>query len=106
MRIPLYRSGGDRTPIVWWEYLFTPFVLIVFIVFAIIGAFFFIPYYWLYPERHAQQIDLDGTSDERHKLEAFRIYRRRVSLWRRILEKARIVAYDSGRHDYFIRDQD
>jgi len=104
MRIPLHRSGGDRTPIAWWEYIFTPFAFIGFIVFGIIGAFFFIPYYWLYPERHAQQIDLDGSSDERDQLEAFRFYRGRVSLLRRILEKARIVPYDIGPHDYFNRD--
>jgi hypothetical protein len=32
MRIPLVRSGGDDTPTAWWEWLFAPVMMPLFLV--------------------------------------------------------------------------
>ena len=68
MRIPLVRSGGDNTPIAWWEHLFTP--AIVLFLFGL--AVWSIPYFWLFPERHATEWDFDETPEHERSLRRWR----------------------------------
>jgi hypothetical protein len=50
-----------------------------------------IPYFRLYPERHATTIDFEGTEDEKAELTASRLALRQETLWSRIM-------YSTGRH--------
>ncbi|MGA2498163.1 MAG: hypothetical protein ABSH20_10500 [Tepidisphaeraceae bacterium] len=43
MRIPLTRSAGDETPIAWWEYLFAPIIMPLFLLFLLFAAVVSIP---------------------------------------------------------------
>jgi hypothetical protein len=48
MRIPLVRSGGDDTPIAWWEWLFAPVLMPVFFLFLLVAAVVSVPLEFLY----------------------------------------------------------
>ena len=43
-----------------------------------------IPYFWLYPERHAQQADLEGTESENARLRRWRAAYQKVSFIARV----------------------
>src|SRR4051794_13118809 len=91
MRIPLVRSGGDETPIAWWEWLFTP--VVVMLVFVVGGALAIvsIPYFWLYPDRHMHQWNgdpahtrsLENWRSSYARLTFFGRVRRNWTRWRR-----------------------
>lgn len=92
MRIPLVRLKGDQRPIRRWEWLFAP---LYYPIILLILIFVILPYLWLYPERHAHVIDVEGTDEEKRKLSAFREHRRRVGIGRRLLERCHIVPFNS-----------
>jgi hypothetical protein len=94
MRFPLARFGQDHRPIQRWEWLFAPLVCPLFLLALAILGLVSVPYYWLYPETHTHCADLDGTDQEKQELARFREHRRHVSLWRRLLERLRIVEPD------------
>jgi hypothetical protein len=68
MRIPLVRSGGDNTPIASWEYLFLPAIMLFLFGLAVWS----IPYFWLYPERHAHVWDFDENQAHERSLKRWR----------------------------------
>jgi hypothetical protein len=84
MRIPLVRSGADRTPIAAWEYLFTPVLLVVLFVVGFPLAAASVPYFWLYPDRHCHQWEHDGNPSHARLLGRWRAMYRRLSLAGRI----------------------
>jgi hypothetical protein len=96
MRAPFVRFGTDYSPTAWWEWFFAPIVWPLFIVLLFVAAGLSIPYFWLYPERHAHQFDFEGSPEEQRQLREYRNHRRRISIWRRLLEKARVVPFDAG----------
>ena len=59
-------------------------------LFFFIAAPLSIPYFRLYPERHATTIDFEGTEDEKAELTAYRLALRQETLWSRIM-------YSTGR---------
>jgi hypothetical protein len=96
LRFPLVRSGDDfDRPIEWWEWLFYPIIVPLFILFLIVIGVLLIPFYWLYPERHMADVDIDATDKEKRELKRFRMYRARVSCFRRLLERFGIVEFDA-----------
>ncbi len=82
MRIPLIRSGHDTTPIAWWGWFFAPLVWTILITLLFVLAGVSIPYFMLYPERHAHELDF-GTERQREVMRRYRRFTARVSLWRR-----------------------
>jgi hypothetical protein len=48
MRIPLVRSGGDETPIAWWEWLFAPIMMPLFFIFLLVMAIVSVPVEFVY----------------------------------------------------------
>ncbi|NCC52458.1 MAG: hypothetical protein EOM20_14740 [Spartobacteria bacterium] len=67
---------------------------------------FFNVYFWLYPERHKNVVDLEGSEEEKAELEAVREYRKSVGVRARLAEKLGWRPYDlpeelrhSGDHD-------
>jgi hypothetical protein len=57
MRIPLYRSGGDETPIAWWEWLFVPIMTPLGIVFLLVAAVVSVPveFVWRLRQQRAEK---------------------------------------------------
>src|SRR5581483_8567019 len=93
MRIPLTRMNGDTSPIAWWENLFLPLVFLVLMIAAVAS----VPYFWLYPERHATGWDFDGNPCHEHRLRSWRSTYARLSLagrvrrsWRKRRRRGRI----------------
>lgn len=84
MRIPLVRSGGDDTPIAWWEWLFSPLmIMFVFFVGGVL-ALISIPYFALYPERHAHEWDFDDNATHQRLLARWRARYARLTLGGRV----------------------
>jgi hypothetical protein len=83
MRLPLCRFNGDQTPVAWWEWIFAPIVMLFLIPLLLLGAILSIPYYTLYPERHAHEYDL-GTGRQRELMRRYRSRAARVTLPQRI----------------------
>lgn len=82
MRIPLIRSGRDNTPIAWWEWLFAPLVWTILLTLLFVLAGLSIPYFMLYPERHAHELDF-GTPRQQETMRRYRRFAAQVSFWRR-----------------------
>jgi hypothetical protein len=82
VRVPLIRFGQDDSPPAWWEWFFLPVVMPA--AFAVLGAAALasIPYFAVYPDRHAHEYDF-GTDRQREVMRRYRRYASRVSLWRR-----------------------
>lgn len=93
MRIPLVRFGSDDRPIAWWEWLFVPVVTPVGLTVLGILALLSIPYFTLYPDRHATDYDF-GTPRQRAVMGRYRRLTARVSLRRRL---GRVLAYPFSR---------
>lgn len=92
MRISNVRSNGETLGhIPWWKRLHLPATLRL-LWLGIRGTWQF----WLYPESHAHECEMDEQSAEYARLAAYREYRSRVGTWRRLLEKAHLVAFDRG----------
>ena len=71
MRIPLLRSGGDETPVAWWELCCAPLVVPIFFI-ALAGiAIVSLPIALLYPERTMTSLDF-GTPDEQKQVAEWR----------------------------------
>lgn len=87
MRFPLVRIGGDDSPTAAWEWLFAPIVLPILILPLACLALLSIPYFALYPERHAHVWDFEGTETQRRQLARRRerysrfSFRQRVYWW-------------------------
>ena len=96
MRVPYFRRFDDDIPFTWIEWILMPlYVPIFFLVFGML-ALLSIPYFWLYPERHANRIDFEGSPEEQERFRAYREYRSRISLGRRVLERLHLVDFDAG----------
>jgi len=72
----------DSIPEKWITILCTPGCIFVFFCIAVPLS---IPYFRLYPERHATIIDFEGTEDEKAELAAYRAALKRETLWSRIM---------------------
>jgi hypothetical protein len=93
MWIPNVRNNEkalDHIP--WWERLLWPVTLIWLLWICIRATWQF----WLYPESHYHLCEDDEQSEEFARLAAYREYRSRAGTWRRLLEKAHLVPFDSG----------
>jgi hypothetical protein len=55
MRMPLVRSGGDETPIAWWEWLFAPLLMPLFFVALLVLAVVSIPVEFVYRVRQQRE---------------------------------------------------
>ena len=96
MRFPLARFRGDKRPIADWEWVFAPIAVPLFLLFLLALFLVSTPYWWLYPERHMHLSDApDAPPEQKRKLTAYREYRRRVGIARRLLERLHIVPFDS-----------
>jgi hypothetical protein len=91
MRIPLYRGAGDERPTAWWEWPFFPLACVVLVVYGVlivtllgVLAVLSIPYFALYPDRHASDYDF-GTARQQELMRRYRRFTARVSLRRRCL---------------------
>ena len=76
----------------------------VFVPVALIGLFFMAmmaaPYFWLFPERHRNGVDRDGTEEEKLRLGRYREYRKRVGVAGRIAELWGWRPFDEPPADY------
>jgi hypothetical protein len=67
----------------WYLWPLIPPVFVATVVFVAIPlaalALVSIPYFWLYPERHAHQADVEGTERERQRLRRWRAAYQRIS---------------------------
>jgi hypothetical protein len=77
--------------------LFVPIALLGLLLMTVIAT----PYFWLYPERHMHIADLEGTDEEKRRLEQYREYRRKVGIWRRIAERAGWRPFDKPPDSFF-----
>jgi hypothetical protein len=80
--VPLIRFGNDERPLAWWEWLFFPIVLPLVMLLLSIAALLSIPYFALYPDRHATSYDF-GTEEQQEVMRRYRRFTSRVPLWRR-----------------------
>jgi len=53
------------------------------IVLCFLLAAIFIPFFWLYPERHRHLFDVEGTKEQRRALAGVRAELRQKTVWRR-----------------------
>lgn len=96
MWIPNVRSNEEAlNHIPWWERLLKPVTLIWLLWICVRTTWQF----WLYPESHLHECEIDEQSSASARLAAYREYRRRIGMWRRLLEKARLVPFDRGPFD-------
>ena len=61
------------------------------IVFLLFLAIFSIPYFWLYPERHVNIIDVDGSKEQQQALQEYRFRLKKKKFFRRLFEKLHIL---------------
>ncbi len=95
MRLPLARFRGDKRPIADWEWMFAPIMVPLFLLFLLGLLVVSTPYWWLYPERHMQVADdPDAPPDLKRELAAYREHRRRIRIFRRLLERLHLVPFD------------
>jgi hypothetical protein len=93
MWIPNVRDNeAALDDIPWWERLLCPVTLIWLLWICLRGTWQF----WLYPESHLHECEMEEQSVEYARLTAYRKYRSRVGTWRRLLEKAHLVTFDRG----------
>jgi hypothetical protein len=85
----MIRFGGDNSPTAWWEWLFAPLVWAIVIPLLFMAAGLSIPYFMVYPDRHAHQYDF-GTERQREVMWRYRRLTSRVSFWRRCV---RVLAF-------------
>lgn len=83
--IPFIRFKDDDSPTAIWEWLFAPIVLPIIFALFVMLAVLSVPYFMLYPERHAHQWDFDGTDRQREILAKFRRIRSRCTVTQKIL---------------------
>lgn len=60
------------------------------LVIVLVVAVWALPYHWLYPEWHANLIDIKGTDEQKAALSSYRDECAKYGLWRRLLEKVRL----------------
>jgi hypothetical protein len=89
----LIRSIADESPIAWWEWLFAPLVWAISIPLLFVAAGLSIPYFMVYPDRHAHVYDF-GTKRERELMSRYRRFTSRISVWRRL---SRVLTCYCGR---------
>ncbi|MGL6072993.1 MAG: hypothetical protein ACRC8S_02405 [Fimbriiglobus sp.] len=53
--MPLVRSGGDESPIAWWEWLFAPIMMPLFIIFLLVMAVVSVPLEFVYRLRQQRE---------------------------------------------------
>jgi hypothetical protein len=74
----------------WWAmivyFVTAPACLVIFVA----AGIWSLPFFWLYPERHAHLIDIKGTDEQKAALNAYRKECAKYGLWRRLLEKLRL----------------
>jgi hypothetical protein len=63
-----------------------------FVAWGIVFALLSIPLYWLYPEKHMMQIDLEGSDEEKQRLKEYRAVLWKKGLARRLGEKFGLIA--------------
>ena len=85
----MIRFRGDERPTAWWEWLFAPLVWAVTIPMLFIAAGLSIPYFMVYPDRHATDYDF-GTVRQQAIIQRYRRLTSRVSFWRRC---RRVIAF-------------
>jgi hypothetical protein len=77
----------------WWSMLVyvvtAPGCLVIFAA----AGIWSLPYFWLYPERHANLIDITGTDEQKAALDAYRKECAEYGLRRRLLEKFGLRPY-------------
>ncbi len=61
------------------------------IVFLLILTIFSIPYFWLYPERHVNIIDVAGSKEQQQALQEYRLRLKKKSIFHRLFEKLHIL---------------
>lgn len=74
----------------WYRFvslLFMP----AFISLLMIASVLSIPYFWLYPERHAHFVDFEGTDEQKAVLAEYRGKLVHKSFWRRMAEKLHLA---------------
>ena len=96
MRGPMIRFGSDDRPTAWWEWPFAPLVWAVTIPLFFIAAALSVPYFTIYPDRHAHKYDF-GTAGQRELMRRYRRFTSRVSLWRRCGRALAFLFRSSGR---------
>jgi hypothetical protein len=60
-------------------------------VLLFVAAALSIPYFFIFPEKHASSIDFDGTEDEQRAMQEYRRAVARIPLWRRLLARLGIL---------------
>jgi hypothetical protein len=93
---PVHR---DRPPS--WAWPLIPFVLPVVLLIMIplgIAALISIPYFALYPDRHAHLYDFEGTAQQRARLASWRAGYARLSVWGRLKRAIKLARRRSERN--------
>ena len=75
---------------------------VVIVPLAILAALS-VPYYLLYPERHAHFYDLHGSPAQRERVAKWRLLSSRLSFWQRIQRWHRSRKYRAARGERFWR---
>ena len=78
-------EGGALNGFLW--FVLTPASLLV----LFLAAGVFVPYFWLYPERHAARVDFEGTDAQKEVIAQYRGLLSRKPFWRRVAEKLGLV---------------
>jgi hypothetical protein len=78
-------AGHKQLP--WYAWPLIPVVLPVAVAVMLplgLLALLSIPYFWLFPDRHARLNDFEGTPHQRARLARWRVAYRRLGLWGRV----------------------
>jgi hypothetical protein len=88
----LAERQSDRLPWFAWPLvpLVLPAVLLVMLPLGLV-ALFSIPYFALYPDRHAHRYDFEGTAQQRARVERWRAGYGRLGLWGRVARAFKVA---------------
>ena len=69
-------------------------LLPAFFLWMLIFAILSVPFYWLYPEKHLNEIDFEGSEEEKQKLRDYRLAIGKKGMIRRLAEKLTLAQKD------------
>lgn len=89
--INLFASKRQDEGEQWWVYVLSFISVPVLMILMFVGAVLSIPYFSLYPERHATTWDFEGSPEQKLALHRYRQKCERRKFIRRVLEKCWIL---------------
>ncbi|TWT75796.1 hypothetical protein CA13_73690 [Planctomycetes bacterium CA13] len=99
-------SSRDGAPDTFWSILIVLLTAPACIVWLFVLAVWSIPYFLMYPERHAHMIDFTGTDAQKQAMREFREQAAQRNVFRRVLENLCILPYTGPEPSQVLLDFD